>query len=656
MSDPREDFFSTEEVPASRDDFFAAPPAPVVVAKTLPDGRPSTGWPGEAEMERTRNPTDDDTPIGAAIAHVVKGTAAGIVGGYRGLYDLATGKGAEHAASDVEATHDRMAYRPAGRAAEVTTKVLDSPWNPLNWPDVAGQKLGDASERLGLPPIVSTAARVAPDAIAAFYGMRRGSKAMQDEPAAPVEEPLYAKPGDVPVPETAGAPNAPFAEPAIAEAGSALDSAEQLRRTRVLHEIGLDELPHRQSAVTGDPLAAATDYELTKLDTEPGRFAKGLLDNERNALRNYAAQTVEKTGGIAGDTQSETIARGESVTGALESLSENYNKRIGDLYKAADQRAQGVPTELKSFQEILGDDSLMTNQDRLGLRSGLNAYLKKLKVVDENGNVTASIQQAETIRKYLNDEWSPQNSKLVSKLKNALDDDVTKDAGSDIYQSARQLRTERGATLDNPKGIARLIDSSGPNGINRTVSSDKVMQTLETMPPEQLEHVMTTLRGVKGELEPQAQDALSAIQSHFAQRLHNIGESQQTQWNSKGVNQFLKGNSARLNVVFADKPELLNRLYTLNEAGKLLRVPAGYPGAYAQAINLSKTGAVPSYLHRGIAMGGSAVGGWLGGPGGASLGAAAGDVAGARIAKGMANKAAMKAAQSRAVMPETPQP
>jgi hypothetical protein len=625
------------------------------------------------------SPVDEPRPDNAAdvvARKVIGGTVAAIVGGYKGMWDLATGKGLDKAVQDIRGIQASN-ENPLGETAsgKVASKAMESPYNPMNWPDVVGEKLATKAQDEGIPwnpwrvgnipvgPAAATAFRIAPDALA----MRVGQALSKEESPTWNREPEPASPPlvpaqDVPMPAElsteptaprqypAETPREPFEEQAPAvKPGEELPSPEQARRARVLSEVGLQN-GYRKSAVTGDPLEAATDYQLSKLNTEPGHFAMNLLDNERQALRSYAEDTVSQTGGRTGDTQTDTVARGKSVTGALDALEGSYDSRIRSLYQAADERAKGVPTDLGGFQDVLKDDSLMTNQDRVGLRGGLNAYLKKLGVVDDNGNITASVQQAETIRKYLNDEWSPQNSKLVTKLKDALDEDVTKAAGSDIYQQARALRAEKGATLDNPKGINRIMAAEGPEGINRTVSSDKIMQNLETMDPAQLRHIMDTLRGMKGDLAEQGRQAIADIQSHFAQRAYGIGDGHEVQWNSKGFNQFLKNNSERLSVVFQDKPEVLRRLYTLNEAGKILRFNPGYPGAAAQAINIGKAGTVPNYLHRGITMGASALGGVLTGtPFGATAGGVVGDVIGGKAAKAAADRAAMKAATDRAV-------
>ncbi len=622
-------------------------PSPVTLGQT-PQAAPESPW---------------EEAAGWAVApwetemHLASSAVAPAVAGVAGLASWPF-VGTDRASQLIGRLQNDLTYNPhTPQGKELSSgvgRVLGSSFDPLMWPDMAGRALGGFAAEHGAPPALSTGLRIAPDAAAALLGSRLIPGA---EMRAPMDEGVM--PGDVPTPETAaavgaqgapgpasGGPRDPFDEPAPGAPNLEASPAEQARRIRVLNEIGLNGSPVRASAITGDPLAAGTDAQVAKLDSPAGRQMRATLDNERAGLQSYAGRTIEATGGRVGGTQTDTMARGESVQGALEGLSDQYRTRIGTLYQAADKAAQGVPTELKGFQDVLGDDSLMTNQDRVGLRGGLNAYLRKLGVVDENGNVTASVSQAETIRKYLNDEWSPQNSKLVGKLKDALDDDVTKDAGSDIYEQARALRAERGATLDNPKGIASLIDASGPNGINRVVPAEGVMGKLETMPVAQLEHVVKTLGGMDGDLAPQGQQALNDIRSHFAQRIEDIGGKTEGQWNSRGVNQYLKNNAARLQTVFSDRPDLLKRFYTLNEAGKILRYDASYPGAAAQAANLARSGVLPHLIGSGMRLGGAALGATFG-PLGAGAGETLGDIFGSRVAGSAAENAALKSAQGR---------
>lgn len=642
----------------------AKAPDPVLTALNQPVSVPPT-VPNSTQAPETWWQKALGWGVGPAEAqlHLATGMVAPAVAGLAGAAAWPF-VGTDRAAGIVHNVEGDLTYQPhtpQGQAISAGVgRVLGSKWDPLQWPDVAGQAAGNWLADKGAPPSISTLARVAPDAAAMLAGREM---LPEGTPKTPLTEGV--RPGDVPIPEGAPVPEgaAAGATTAVPTEGSApaahgpfdeapesgpnleLPKAEQLRRARVLNEIGLNGSQVRTSAVTGDPLAAGTDAQIARLDSPAGRQMKSVLQNERGALSNYADRIAQDTGGRMGSTETDAVARGESVQQALESLSGQYQTRISGLYKAADEAAKGVPTDLKGFQDVLSDDSLMTNQDRVGLRGGLNAYLKKLGVVDDNGNVTASVQQAETVRKYLNDEWSPQNSKLVGKLKDALDDDVTQAAGEDVYKQARALRAERGATLDNPKGIASLLDSSGPNGVNRVVPAEKVMSKLETMPVAQVDHVVTTLRGMGD--DPLAQQALSDIKAHFAQRVAELGDKNDVQWNAKGVNQFLKNNSARLNSVFADDPAMLKRIYTLNEAGKVLRYDGSYPGAAAQAINYARSGIIPGLLQKGASIGGAVLGGAFGGPVGAGVVEALANTVGSKVAAGAAENAALRAARAR---------
>jgi hypothetical protein len=534
----------------------------------------------------------------------------------------------------------------------------------------AGSVAGDVANILPAVPL-ARAATALPDAAGALVAGEEApwwEKQSATPDTAPAERAIL--PGDVPVPNGSpvpgdllppalsaeqsvrqpsweppnDAPKTPFDEPDDTGPSLERSKAGQDRAQRVLAEIGLQD-GYRQSALTGDPLAQSTDHYLSMSDSPGGRVIKAAITNEDDALNKYSADTIKQTGGIVGDDQTSTIKRGNSVTGALQDIANGYDSRRKAIYAEADTRAAGEATDLKGFQSTLDDDSLLTNSDRVLLRPAIKAYMKKLGVVDENGNVTASVKQAEVIRKYLNEHWSPQNSGYVRALKSSMDDDVTQNAGEDIYKAARALNTERAVTLDDPRGISDIMDTDGPAGINRKVASDQVMQKLETMDPPQLKHIVDTLKKAD---TPKAADALSQIKAHFAQRAHDIGSSTATQWNVKGYNNFLKNNSEALGIVFSDDPERLQRLYTTNEAGKILHRPPNYPGAANSAHNLNATGIVPALVRKGVTglgvLGGTAL---TGGPWGGVVGGVFGENAGASVERGIVNAKGVRRAKAR---------
>lgn len=652
-------------------------------------GRSKSAFPWSAIISHAKRQAFTAFPGSEALFALGAPAAAGIASGVAGAAVLPF-KGNDTASSVVRGVQGLA--EPTEPVEGAVASAAGSKLNPMNWIDMIGQKFADlthddlraldfkermdngesptdediayfgdpnkrkANQTPALGPHAATVARVLPSALMALAGMSQKETPEQPPPASGEVGAATSAPTATQTAATMARPDVPETfenEAPTAAPGASVDTGESLRRERVLREVGLDEnVPYRRKSVlTGDPLSASTDYQISKYDTEQGRYMRGLLDNERNKLTDYSEQTVHNTGGTVGGTQSDAIARGESVIDPLEKLSAQYDTQRKALYKAADEKAKGAPVALGGFKGVLDDDSLMTtNPDRVGLRSGLTAYLKKLGIMDDEGNVAGTVQNAESVRKYLNQEWSPRNGGAVAQLKAAIDDDVTKAAGEDIYKQARALKVEQARTLEEPAGIAKLLDSSGPSGINRKVASDNVMRTLETMPPEQFGHVMETLRGITGDLKPAADKAIANIQAHFAQAAHDIGTNQAVQWNSKGYNQYLKNNSEQLKIAFADNPEGLRRLYTANEAGKILRFDPSYPGASAQATNVIKSGALPRYLQSAATWGGGALGAFLtgGNPAMAAGAAALGKSIGAKAAARIADKQAMKAVTERA--------
>lgn len=436
--------------------------------------------------------------------------------------------------------------------------------------------------------------------------------------------------------------------------GAELPPDEQARRRRVLAEVGITgDTDFRNSALTGDPLSAGTDGQIARLDSPPGRYVKGMLDNERAAVTNYARDSVRETGGrvgqVGGDTQTDDVARGRTVTGksgaldALEAHLDDLNKR---LYKASDEVSQGKPLpampNLEARIKATADFHNFEGGDRL--LSGVISKMKNLKMMDADGNVLPStVRNSEALRQFLNagDGAYP----LRASLRDAIDQDVFSQSGEDIYKPARALFKLRKDTLENPNGINRMMAADGPEGINRKTPFNKVMSSMETMDPDQLTHIMGVLRSMTGDLAGKGQTAISNIQAHFASKAEQVLNAHEVQLNSRGYHDWLADNSERLNTVFQDKPEVLHRLYTASEAAKILRYNPAYPGAAAQAANLSRAGVLPGLVQKGTTLAGEAIGSAMGFPGvGTLIGAGAGTTAAGAITEASAMRAARRRA------------
>lgn len=638
-----------------------------------------------------------EDPYGAVVVNQLSGLGSSIVGGWKGLATLASGGSMEDASNAVTKFQQEHTYQPQpGTRSAAFVSGFGSGYNPLNWlgkvSEYAGEKTSDAVHYMGASPEVSAGAgtAVSTGLNALPYALGWGSRnnpvrplatvinpgdaatITPQAPAARVEPTLENNPSptitqDAQAPKMPGAAANDAALPpkaqtsAVANTGAAandgafpevqpvshsgtFDTAEQQRRASVLQSVGIDNA--RTSSLNGDHLSASTDHQTSLVDSPAGRIMRTALDNERTALSSSMDQAVERSGGTEFQEpmgQDALLHRGSTIAGAINTLRDWYDKRTGALYEEAAQRAQGVPTELDQFRTTLGDDSLVTNPSVATFRNAVEAKAKQLNIIRNDGSVFSDGQQAEVMRKYLNSVKDPSLFDIVGKLKSSLDQDVLSAAGEDIYGAARKLWAEKKNTLDNPDGISRIGSSSGPDGINRPVPIERIPSQVTGMPVAQLEHIVNTLKSAPDEMQPQAQAALNEIRAQFSNELREVGNKNATQWNARGVQQYLAKRSASLGLVFS--PEEMGNFRNISDAGQILARPTQYPGAAAQGHNLARSG-VMAAVQNGAAGVGSAAGSVFGAPG-IAAGGAAGNYVGGKLAQKIGDAGMVKATQQR---------
>src|SRR5581483_4049180 len=135
-------------------------------------------------------------------------------------------------------------------------------------------------------------------------------------------------------------------------------------------------------------------------------------------------------------------------------------------------------------------------------------------------------------RQFLNTLWTPQTSSVIGRLKSALDDDVMKGAGEDIYGPARQLAQLQHQVLDNPTGVSKLLERDPQTPINRTTPFVKIPDTIARLDPSQFDNVLKTLDTMPEEIQPAAQAAKAEIKAHLADKVLDAGNSTSGQWNA----------------------------------------------------------------------------------------------------------------------------
>lgn len=423
---------------------------------------------------------------------------------------------------------------------------------------------------------------------------------------------------------------------------------EQTARQEVLSRIGLDSA--RQSSISGDGFAAANEFQTSKLEAPVGQLYRDTLAKERAALENFGQKIVERTGGTVGMDESALYNRGTAITKPFDDFKAVLQTQMKQAYDQAKQVANGQPAVNPSnIQKFLDTDSNFTvNDSFMSLRRGIQSHLKENGLMDAEGRVSPmTVEQAENLRKYVNSNWSNERSGIIGRLKDNIDNDVTLVAGKDVYKSARDIRTKIARLLEDPQGVAKIMDYDPQSPMNRAVPFEKIATTVERMSVDQQRHLIKLLKEMPPELRPQADAAIAEIRAQFANRILEEGSKNKGQWNAANVTKYLNSNNRKLGVLMEDK-ELAQMVKDLHDAGHILKYDPAYPGAAIQAHNLVKMGAAPLLGTFGGGVG-TAFGATVGGPGLAAFTGPAGAAYGAKKGLGMAEKSALKRGQKQMV-------
>ena len=439
----------------------------------------------------------------------------------------------------------------------------------------------------------------------------------------------------------------PFPEVKYATKGK-VNLAEQEQRKQILSRVGLENA--RESSVLGDGTASANEFQTSRVDNPVGQLYKDTLANERATLENFGQKIIERTGGTVGLDETALYDRGTRITRPFDDFKNVLQTQMDQAYNSSKQIAGTKPAVIPSdIQKFLDTNSNFTvNDSFMALRRGIESHLKENDLLDADGKVKPmTVEQAEGLRRYINSNWNNERSGIIGRLKDKIDNDVTKVAGEDVYKKARDIRTKIARLLDDPKGVAKIMDYDPQSPMNRAVPFEKIASTIERMDVDQQRHLIKLLKEMPDELRPQADAAIAEIKAQFANRILQEGSKNKGQWNAGNVTKYLNDNNRKLGVLMEDK-ELAQMVKDLHDAGHLVKYDASYPGAAIQAHNLIRLGAVPLLGTLGTSVGG-AFGGALGGVPGAGIGATVGGMYGAKKGVAMSEKSALKKAQKKMI-------
>jgi hypothetical protein len=378
----------------------------------------------------------------------------------------------------------------------------------------------------------------------------------------------------------------PFVEPMYAKTGT-LPIEEQLYRAKTIEELGIPTI--RQGTITGDAFKTADEYVTAKTSGPNRDLFNQQIATEQQALRDYARGIVEKTGGSVGLDENALYNRGQSIAQPFDAFKTLLTEQMRGAYQAAGEVAQGAPAVMpETFQKFLNTNSNFVVDDSFKtLRNGIKSHLTEQGLVNKDGSVKAmTVDQSELLRQYINSNWKPERSRIIHKLTDSIDNDVTKVAGTDIYETARGIRTKMANLLEDPVGVSKIMDYDPKTPINRTTPFPKIPDAIEKMTPDQQAHLVKVLQDMPPELQPQAQKAIAEIKSQFANRIAEVGGKIGTEsWNATAVSKYLRDNNRSLRILTGD-PQMARSLTVLNDGGHFLKMADKYPGAAIQFRNM----------------------------------------------------------------------
>ena len=330
----------------------------------------------------------------------------------------------------------------------------------------------------------------------------------------------------------------------------------------------------------------ATDYQVSKTDTPEGNLLAEKLKEEKLAKTAYGERLINESGGTYGLDESANYKRGRNTIDYFQKLEKSFDDSIEKIYKERDAQASNIPVSGQNILSALTDEVTLPLGDNAGLAKSATAKLKQLGMMDKDGNMLPSNGfKAEQFRKWLNEPniWDSKNAVMHRNLKNAVDADVvsTLDPNTSIYADARNLFGLKKDTLENPNGIAKILDAEGPNGINRKVDIEKIPNSIAGLGVDQLTHIIDTIDKAPPALKSQAEIARSEIKSQFLNRTHEAFER-----NANAGTKYLKDNKEVMSRLFT--PEEMAKINDYNSLAHILKTDTGYPGSKVQEINIDK--------------------------------------------------------------------
>lgn len=382
-------------------------------------------------------------------------------------------------------------------------------------------------------------------------------------------------------------------------------TVEQATRAEIANEVLGDTGQVRSGVLTGNENTLRQEYTEARSanPTPKSELLKKQIADEQNALTRYAEKRVEATGASKnlpsdyerGQLMNDAIASSEGLTGFFKQAKEG-------LYNEARLKVGDNPVASHTLENLLNSSKFKSELKLKGIKDfteGLDELLQLHKTQGFEGTKPGSIAGLEELRKSVNQQWTPQNKREIGRIVKAIDEDIAKAGGEDLYKRARSVHQAEQKIFES-KGMDKLFGEVDSNGVQTATDFQAIPKKLNQMPADQWKHIYDTydeiskgrVRGVGFDLEltPElmqyAEAAKAEMRGALAREIYQAGAGKAGVWNQNSVNNILNARAKKIEHAFS--PEEQRAFHTLNYAGHIMPGVHAYEGAALQAQRVNK--------------------------------------------------------------------
>jgi hypothetical protein len=380
---------------------------------------------------------------------------------------------------------------------------------------------------------------------------------------------------------------------------------EQAMRADIANEVLGNTGQVRSGVITGNENTLRQEYTESKSanPTPRSEILKKQIADEQNALTRYAEQRIDATGASKnlpsdyerGQLMNDAIASNEGLTGFFKTTKEG-------LYNEARLKVGDNPVASNTLENLLNSTKFKSELKLKGIKDfteGLGELLELHKTQGFEGTKPGSIAGLEELRKSVNAQWTPQNKREIGRIVKAIDEDIAKAGGEDLYKKARSVHQAEQKIFES-KGMDKLFGEVDANGVQTATDFQAIPKKLNQMPADQWKHIYDTydeiskgrVRGVGFDLEltPELIDYANAAKAEMrgalAREIYQAGAGKAGVWNQNSVNNILNARAKKIEHAFT--PEEQKAFHTLNYAGHIMPGVHAYEGAALQGQRVNK--------------------------------------------------------------------